>query len=220
MAIRARSSKRLLRRLAVAVLLGIATTVLVAQLLAAMPESWRREERFLIPLPRARTSEAQLLRSTGLCRVSWRRRVGLMVIHDTPLGQKLAPAPDWGLISKMDESMGAAAGLDIASGWPWLAMQGSVVADGVSPSVQFVGAVPLARLSSVRALDEIRILPYHIMPANFAADSGVYAVAWFAFLEGGLAARRWMRGRRGRCRMCGYSRTSLPAGSPCPECGS
>lgn len=220
MAIRARSSKRLLRRLAVAVLLGIATTVLVAQLLAAMPESWRPEQRLSISPKRSPSWDASLTRSPGFEKVNWTYHPDFAIEGFSLHPKKVMPAPDWGLLPGWEEGGKPAEGLDIASGWPWLAMQGSVVADGVSPGVQFVGAVPLVRPSSVRFLSEIRMLPYHIVPANFAADSAIYAIAWLAMLEGGRAARSWMRGRRGRCRMCGYSRTSLPAGSPCPECGS
>ncbi len=62
-------------------------------------------------------------------------------------------------------------------------------------------------------------LPYRPLWGAFAANTGVYAAAWWVLLVAPGEVRRALRRRRGRCASCGYDLSGLPGGTTCPECG-
>jgi len=63
-------------------------------------------------------------------------------------------------------------------------------------------------------------LPYRPVWAGLALDAAVYGAAWWMVLFGIAGARRWSRRKRGQCATCAYELRGLPAGTPCPECGT
>jgi hypothetical protein len=68
--------------------------------------------------------------------------------------------------------------------------------------------------------DGYRVLPLRPIWVGLALNTALYAAVWaFAlFVPGHL--RTAVRIRRGRCARCGYTRSGIPEGQPCPECGA
>ncbi len=63
-------------------------------------------------------------------------------------------------------------------------------------------------------------LPTGILPLGFAANTTIYAAAWFALFSIPAFIRRGVAARRGLCRKCAYDLRGISAGAPCPECGA
>ena len=55
---------------------------------------------------------------------------------------------------------------------------------------------------------------------GFALNTIFYAALAWGVWQVPLAIRRRQRRARGECVRCGYALARLPAGSPCPECGT
>lgn len=62
-------------------------------------------------------------------------------------------------------------------------------------------------------------VPVGVMPVGFAANTCVFAMAWWALLRGVQCVRRQSRDARGLCARCTYDLRGLDAGATCPECG-
>jgi hypothetical protein len=65
----------------------------------------------------------------------------------------------------------------------------------------------------------VEYIPTGPMPMGFAADSGLFAAAFFAVVFAPRIVRRHIRVRGGRCVRCGYDQRGLN-GDTCPECGA
>jgi hypothetical protein len=119
-------------------------------------------------------------------------------------------------------------------GWPWAALyydalgvSGGTKADRQSFLDRCVHAAGLragvACPGWLRPLVEdggYRRFPVAPLPLGFAADSMVFGGGLQAVWAGPGLVRSWGRRRAGRCPACGYDRTALTLGRPCPECGS
>lgn len=106
------------------------------------------------------------------------------------------------------------------AGWPLMALECSeTLRDPVAINHGF--AVP-QWLGPAQRRGRLYVNPtFPLKPTpGFAADMFLYAGACFSFLGGIRLARHALRALKGRCVTCGYSRTGLPSGSPCPECGT
>lgn len=60
-----------------------------------------------------------------------------------------------------------------------------------------------------------RYLPVFPLIGHSMVASVLYGLPWYVWLK-----RRDLRRRRGHCERCGYDRSTLPGGAPCPECGA
>ncbi len=114
-----------------------------------------------------------------------------------------------------------------AAGWPFYALHSWQVRSVHTGAESFVSEslhISLTgRSRSAGPLRNVRQEPIRlpIIPLwkGFAANTLLFAAAWLLV---GFMCRRvvaWVRGKRGLCSVCGYSRSGRPAGSPCPECG-
>ena len=66
--------------------------------------------------------------------------------------------------------------------------------------------------------DEVSF-PVRPIVAGFAANTAIFAAAWWVLLSGAFI-RAALRRRRGLCPRCGYDRAGLAEGAACPECGA
>jgi hypothetical protein len=62
-------------------------------------------------------------------------------------------------------------------------------------------------------------IPLRPMLPGLAADTGLFAGAFFVLVLVPGPLRRFLRLRSGRCASCGYDRRGLTPDAPCPECG-
>ena len=63
------------------------------------------------------------------------------------------------------------------------------------------------------------VLPLRPIPTGFAADTSLYGASWWLLFLSIAALRRGFRRRRSLCPYCAYSRAGLAPSAPCPECG-
>ncbi|HMN39859.1 MAG TPA: hypothetical protein PKE29_03375 [Phycisphaerales bacterium] len=63
-------------------------------------------------------------------------------------------------------------------------------------------------------------LPVMPLFPGFIVDTAMYGLAFLACHGLLRKCRQLWRGTRGNCARCGYPHSDLPAGSPCPECGT
>lgn len=61
--------------------------------------------------------------------------------------------------------------------------------------------------------------PTGILPLGFAANTTIYATAWFALLSVPGFIRRRFAKQKNTCPACSYNLQGLPTNAPCPECG-
>jgi hypothetical protein len=111
---------------------------------------------------------------------------------------------------------------NLQAGWPALAL------DSESPGgprrvpwrfISWTAGVSAPGSSSIQFHE---CLPVNPLFPGFAADTALYAAAWYLLLFTPLplyrAARRRSRLSRGLCPACAYDLNASPPG-PCPECG-
>jgi hypothetical protein len=111
-------------------------------------------------------------------------------------------------------------------GWPIRALECAVVAP-TSPSAPAIylvngGALDRRQIQGSQSLATVRVFPWRPVWTGLLADGAIFAVPWFLLLI--LAAflsaggRAALRLRRGHCPECGYDLCGDVAGG-CPECG-
>ena len=113
---------------------------------------------------------------------------------------------------------------DVAYGWPFLTFRGGFyVFASQQPMTQHdfgpeVGDVFKQEVNYQTG--EPRTMPLMPMLPGLAANTALFASAWWLVLFGPGTLRRYRRRRRGACLRCGYDRRGLAPTTPCPECGS
>ncbi|MFG0242396.1 MAG: hypothetical protein ACF8R9_06395 [Phycisphaerales bacterium JB054] len=105
------------------------------------------------------------------------------------------------------------------TGWPFPALSCAVqwkaqLANSIN-LYHVEGGLQLPRDASFNP----RALPLTPVWPGLLANVVVYTGAWILIGRGVCLVRHHRRARRGLCSGCGYPRTDLPVGSPCPECG-
>ena len=124
-------------------------------------------------------------------------------------------APSWSSAGKRPpRSPSKEYTLEIANGWPALAVHGGMTATDFIRVTDSFGAIVFER----KLWFQSRVIPLVPLWPGFLIDTLFYAALWLGLIVGFGAARRTLRKRRGRCPMCAYDlRGNLDAG--CPECG-
>ena len=111
-------------------------------------------------------------------------------------------------------------GCEHATGWPLLAAWYEIYVEDASWIYRVRGGMRLTGPASFTDICTIRGLPCMPIWPGFALNTIFYAaLAWGAW-QVPLAIRRRRRRARGQCVRCGHALAGLPAGSPCPECGT
>ena len=65
-----------------------------------------------------------------------------------------------------------------------------------------------------------RALPLRPLLVGFVSNTLIYGIALFAGSTGFLRLRKFVRVRSGRCPICSYDLRATAAGDACPECGT
>lgn len=112
------------------------------------------------------------------------------------------------------------AGFELASGWPFRAVVSQwKYHDNLESN--FRGPVVMELKGdfywALRRADPM-VFPQKVIWRGMVGNAAI-AILLALLVFNVPLLRRFYRTRRGLCYMCGYSRASLAAGSPCPECG-
>ena len=166
----------------------------------------------------------------------------MCVIFLEPLEEKpyfrQNPPPRWAATISTDMREGFEQVITYASGWPfrcfrgehWISWRLDTLAPrppAVVPGLPGIAlAPPAARADDPRHLWSFihhgslhgAIPRQPIWPA-LIANVAIFSAAWLLVLVVPAAGRRAIRRRRGCCPRCNYDLRTLPADSPCPECG-
>lgn len=224
--------RRTLRTLIVLVLLGVASTVLVAWALAWDPGESRLPMRIALP---PETPAISVSRRDAMGGVS------LVAITVSGGGGAAAPeqivgldalAPSWTRRELLEWTRGEAGPAEgsaramVLTGWPALSMWSSF---DLEPSSGYwwykarngILVAPAPATPDYFALlsPRERVLPTRVAAPGFAVCTTFWGAVWGAVLLGPPAIKRAMRKRRGKCLVCGYDRRGLGMGRVCPECG-
>ncbi len=113
---------------------------------------------------------------------------------------------------------------EVAFGWPCLSFRGGFfVFASQQPMTQhdFGPELPNVFKQEVNyQTAEPRTMPLMPMLPGLAANTAVYAGAWWLVVFAPGTIRRHRRRRRGACVRCGYDRRGIGADAACPECGA
>ncbi|MCA9285385.1 MAG: hypothetical protein KDA22_09235 [Phycisphaerales bacterium] len=151
------------------------------------------------------------------------------------------PPPDWAAVLSIDLREGYDDVLTLASGWPWRALAleqwsrwSPPPVTGVLPVPFLDSALPAATAPTgsngpyayaMRHCLAVTIgghsvsLPLRPIWSGLVSDTVLFAAIWFGAFAAVPFVRRRVRGWRGRCPVCGYSRTGRTDDARCPECG-
>lgn len=219
------------RRLAFAVLLGLATTIALAWLAMFVPRSGR--DYYGPPattdLGYSRTSDGSRIWFISEGRNAWHHVVSywfmqisgqamMIRIEDYEANKaNLEALPRHLRPASVDDLHMQAWYRQV--GWPLPALTGSIhwVRQIRNADIIYAvkGGVQLPRDKNFQP----RALPLTPVWPGFVVDWLLWSMAWFAPLAGIASLRHWRRKRKGLCTHCGYSLTGLPEASVCPECG-
>lgn len=213
------------RRLAVSLLLGVATTIAVSWLAAIFADLSGFD---FLPSPNtASTAYLRHVPPSDWTVRTWLVRSGLAIRHDLVsecvwMGSLLGTSPSTAPNRTREV---------VSVGWPLPAMQWTAHDES-----RFFESPPSSRETSLRlawkhglpqwsmralSTGDERRLPLRPTAAGFILDTALFtAAAWWA-VEWLTRLRTARRARRGACRACGYDLSGHGIiGAPCPECGA
>jgi hypothetical protein len=105
-----------------------------------------------------------------------------------------------------------------ARGWPFLALWCAGYTTHESwPQMTWMGGISL--YTTPMYSTELGALPWRPIRRGFVLNTALYAAVWGLLMHAGSRAYGTLvrRSRRGKCFMCSYPRTGLPAEAPCPK---
>jgi hypothetical protein len=213
-------------------LLGLATTVLVAWALAVwLPHKSLHWRVNIIGSPAEGFVGVREVRRPGMLRRSWRPETFaqppawyLELVPRGPVVPAQVAREDrrWGrlpdaLERRNDQAL--ASGMEDARGWPFLAMWCGLDPDaiaGTATADPVWGGIEISPRPGNPA--QFRALPFMPIGRGMALNTAFYGGIWAGLVAAAWLARRSARRLRGRCLRCGYDvRASYAA--LCPECG-
>ena len=138
-------------------------------------------------------------------------------------GEGLVASPAWCQLDRIYSMLARTPGKKekivsiVEAGWPLRCFRGAACNDAT-----IRGGGPTMRASLIgRKDDSAGMFGVPIGPIwlGLAADTAIFASAWWLILFAPRRLRRTLRRRRGHCMTCGYDRAGLAPDALCPECG-
>jgi hypothetical protein len=152
---------------------------------------------------------------------SWSRAAGELDKQSTlMLRPRVEQDRSWGDLPRaLDSPNAPSSGMEDARGWPLPALWCSLDSAGIDAGTTTRPVRGGFRISGNGASSgQFRALPMRPIWRGVAIDTSVFALGWAVAIPVFVAARAWIRCRRGLCPRCAYAILAAPS-AVCPECG-
>ncbi|HRQ72074.1 MAG TPA: hypothetical protein PLU35_03505 [Phycisphaerales bacterium] len=130
------------------------------------------------------------------------------------------PPPSWGTLARGRVGPESMIGSDTSYGWPlpclWYSIHGDLAGNTIV-NERLIGGLPVIGVPTSRVRD-FRALPLRPLWPGLALNAAAWSAVWLVLLTAPGAIRRRRRRARGLCEHCGYDLAGC-TGPACPECG-